>query len=126
MLQCKSNQLHEILAYANIGSIGISAITNIGVSAYRQKCHIGTPLHFIIYGSKTIHYLYIHVCAIFLFHSIAIISFDQIISTFQGLMPTISQKRHLQLTALGVQRLIFAKIDIIFQRFSCQILTLVT
>ena len=22
----------------------ISAITNIGVSAYRQKCHIGTPL----------------------------------------------------------------------------------
>ncbi len=28
----------------NIGNIGISAITNIGVSAYRQKCHIGTPL----------------------------------------------------------------------------------
>ncbi len=25
-------------------NIGISAITNIGVSAYRQKCHIGTPL----------------------------------------------------------------------------------
>ena len=44
MLQCKSNQLYEILAYANIGNIGISAITNIGVSAYRQKCHIGTPL----------------------------------------------------------------------------------
>ncbi len=34
--------LYEILSY--IGIIGISAITNIGVSAYRQKCHIGTPL----------------------------------------------------------------------------------
>ncbi len=44
MLQCKSNQLYEIVAYENIGNIGISAITNIGVSAYRQKCHIGTPL----------------------------------------------------------------------------------
>ncbi len=34
--------LYEILSY--IGNISISAITNIGVSAYRQKCHIGTPL----------------------------------------------------------------------------------
>ncbi len=31
----------------NIGIIGISAITNIGVSAYRQNCHIGTSLIFI-------------------------------------------------------------------------------
>ena len=37
-------QLYEIISFENIGNIGISAITNIGVSAYRQKCHIGTPL----------------------------------------------------------------------------------
>ncbi len=30
--------------FENIGNIGISAIINIGVSAYRQKTNIGTPL----------------------------------------------------------------------------------
>ncbi len=30
--------------WENIGNIGISAITNIGVSAYRQKSNIGTSL----------------------------------------------------------------------------------
>ncbi len=38
--QCR----YDILSYENIGNIGILTITNIGVSAYRQKCHIGTPL----------------------------------------------------------------------------------
>ncbi len=38
---------NEFLKYENIGNIGISAITNIGVSAYRQKSHIGTPLMFM-------------------------------------------------------------------------------
>ncbi len=28
----------------------ISAITNIGVSAYQQKCHIGTPLVLLFYS----------------------------------------------------------------------------
>ncbi len=42
-------QLYEI-SFENIGNIGISAITNIGVSAYRQKCHIGTPLLSIPHG----------------------------------------------------------------------------
>ncbi len=37
----------SIFESSNIGNIGISAITNIGVSAYRQKCHIGTPLMFL-------------------------------------------------------------------------------
>ncbi len=41
--------LHEILYenwYIWLKISAISAITNIGVSAYRQKCHIGTSLNF--------------------------------------------------------------------------------
>ncbi len=46
----KKSSHKRILSYENIGNISILAITNIGVSAYRQKCHIGkslsgTPTH---------------------------------------------------------------------------------
>ncbi len=57
MLLCKSNQLYEIPSYVNIGNIGISAITNIGVSAYRQKCHIGTPLLTMLDPPPVVNYI---------------------------------------------------------------------
>ncbi len=47
----------------NIGNIGISAITNIGVSAYRQICHIGTPLDrsFVSLQTLSDHITHLHI-----------------------------------------------------------------
>ena len=41
-----SANIYGLFQYENIGNIGILATTNVSVSAYRQKCHIGTPLLF--------------------------------------------------------------------------------